>query len=526
VASRIVAQRRSHIEGADVCVSVTDPDGVILKQWSGTGRVPDTMRHLDIVPGFRADEGTIGTSSASTLVTGRPILVQGPEHFASQFSSLTSAGMVIRHPARRRTEGTLNLTCRFADTTPLALAWVCEMVTEIERVLLQDATRAEHMLMERFLSSDRDSRHPVAVLSERTMVTNAAAATLLGGVAHEQLWGHAASNVTENGETRLPGSEITAHCDPVYDDDELIGVVLRLRSPRSPTPRARPSVPVAPDPRPRRLLPGVAGRGERWTAMLRSIERAGRSPLLLVGEPGTGKAAVARALARGTTTVELDALAPSAPGGPPAAAWTARLDDAIATAPTHLIVRHIDRLPPEALEHVGSSLSEADPATRLLATAAGWEGTEPLAWVVPVLVPTLSERVEDIPEIVAELTSQHAHLRQDGEAPVRWGPDALRVLQRLDWPDNVRSLEVAVRVILNAASGHTIGARHLPADLVVRASRRPLHGLERAEALLIRRTLHGTGGNLVQAARELGIARSTLYRKMRSFDIDPEAPSF
>ncbi|MDX6361118.1 MAG: sigma-54 dependent transcriptional regulator, acetoin dehydrogenase operon transcriptional, partial [Streptomyces sp.] len=155
-ASRIVAQRRSHIEGADVCVSVTDPDGVILRQWSGTGRVPDTMRRLDIVPGFRGDEGTIGTSSASTLVTGRPLLVQGPEHFASQFSSLTSAGMVIRHPARRSVEGTLNLTCRFADTTPLALAWVCEMVTEIERVLLQDATRAEHMLMERFLSSGRD----------------------------------------------------------------------------------------------------------------------------------------------------------------------------------------------------------------------------------------------------------------------------------------------------------------------------------------------------------------------------------
>jgi sigma-54 dependent transcriptional regulator, acetoin dehydrogenase operon transcriptional activator AcoR len=137
-------------------------------------------------------------------------------------------------------------------------------------------------------------------------------------------------------------------------------------------------------------------------------------------------------------------------------------------------------------------------------------------------VPPLRERLEDLPALVAKLTERTSCSR----GSVRWMPDALQVLGRLPWPGNVASLESLVRQVASRCSTGYVGAADLPAEVVAQASRRPLAKLEHAEARAIMEALRSAGGNKHRAAESLGIARSTLYRKVRALGLDLSTTAF
>jgi sigma-54 dependent transcriptional regulator, acetoin dehydrogenase operon transcriptional activator AcoR len=128
-----------------------------------------------------------------------------------------------------------------------------------------------------------------------------------------------------------------------------------------------------------------------------------------------------------------------------------------------------------------------------------------------VEIPPLRTRPEDIGPIAASLLAAR-----------RLRPEALQLLERLPWPGNVRELAVA----LHATHAAAIGVDDLPADLRAQAARVPTSGLQRLEAEAISRALAGCGGNKRDAARALGISRSTLYRKLRAYGLDLEHRAF
>ena len=94
-------------------------------------------------------------------------------------------------------------------------------------------------------------------------------------------------------------------------------------------------------------------------------------------------------------------------------------------------------------------------------------------------------------------------------------PVAADAIAAYAWPGNVRELKSALAVAkLCAGSGSAIELAHLPADLAAPATA-PRGELDVAERETLRRALAECHGNLSEAARKLGIARSTLYRMMR-----------
>lgn len=141
--------------------------------------------------------------------------------------------------------------------------------------------------------------------------------------------------------------------------------------------------------------------------------------------------------------------------------------------------------------------------------------------VFPIRVPPLRERVEDIPALVAHFLRRHC---VDLKRPVpRVAPQAMRALQELEYPGNVRELgNLIERALINAAPGEPLSAEHL---LDVRPERRvppptsedaTLDGqLARAERAFIERALGATGGNKTAAARELGVTYRGLIKKMK-----------
>jgi transcriptional regulator with GAF, ATPase, and Fis domain len=153
--------------------------------------------------------------------------------------------------------------------------------------------------------------------------------------------------------------------------------------------------------------------------------------------------------------------------------------------------------------------------------------------VMPIQIPALRERPEDIP-ILAHHFAHHAAM-QLGREITGITPDALAVLQRYEWPGNVRELQHAVEraviltqgTVLLASSFDTIrsalsGRRSPFNGVAAEAQPDPATGalllttldLDEAEAALVERALQVTGGNRTRAAELLGVTDRTLRNKL------------
>jgi DNA-binding NtrC family response regulator len=139
--------------------------------------------------------------------------------------------------------------------------------------------------------------------------------------------------------------------------------------------------------------------------------------------------------------------------------------------------------------------------------------------VIPMHLPPLRSRVDDVPLLAEYFLARHAANR-GGEA-MRLEADALTALQAYDWPGNVRELENALERAAVLAEGETIALAHLPARITAReaprlvSSRPPANPtLEVLEQAYIEWVLAAEGGNKTRAAEVLGIDPSTLYRKL------------
>jgi Nif-specific regulatory protein len=144
--------------------------------------------------------------------------------------------------------------------------------------------------------------------------------------------------------------------------------------------------------------------------------------------------------------------------------------------------------------------------------------------VVPIRVPGLAERREDVAELADFFCTQAVdrhHLPQ-----VRLSPGARRALQSTEWPGHVRQLANVVEVAcIRAAAGGALQVEtaHIFPDGPVEqlGTRRTFQDATRLyQAQLVRDTLEESGWNVVEAARRLDIARSHLYNLINTFGIE------
>ena len=142
-------------------------------------------------------------------------------------------------------------------------------------------------------------------------------------------------------------------------------------------------------------------------------------------------------------------------------------------------------------------------------------------------MPTLREREKDRDILFPMFNVRFETLLRKESTGI--SDQALQVLRDHDWPGNVRELEHVLERACVLCDTTTITSDHLPLEL--QEKERPARPLQPAEKLLeeeneevrIINTLSRTFGNKAQAARLLGIDRSTLYRKLKLYNIDPDA---
>jgi DNA-binding NtrC family response regulator len=146
--------------------------------------------------------------------------------------------------------------------------------------------------------------------------------------------------------------------------------------------------------------------------------------------------------------------------------------------------------------------------------------------VFPIALPPLRERREDIPLLVDHFIAKYA--RDAGKRITGVGSAALAALQSHGWAGNVRELENVIHRSLLLADGPELGLDDLPLSLGAGptfATAQPSPptsaalSLEELEKRAIERALSRHGGNLSDVARQLGIGRSTLYRKLEQYGL-------
>lgn len=303
----------------------------------------------------------------------------------------------------------------------------------------------------------------------------------------------------------------------------------------------------------------LVGGSVAMAAIRARIERLGAvaSPVLILGETGTGKEVVARAIHQAGgrdpfVPIDCTLLGPlletelfghvkgaftgavaAKPGLLEHAGGGTAFFDEIGDLPVELQSKLLRVLQDKEIRPLGSlarrrvefrvlAATNRDLAPRVEAGAFRRDLYYRLN-VVTLRLPPLRERKEDIPELAA------CFLERCGAGGRRLGPALMELLMRHDWPGNVRELESCIQRLVTVNSGPELQPYDLPTALQGGASITPAAAapagvipLRDMERSAIVNALAYTRNDRGRAAELLGISRTTLYRKMKEYGKGPD----
>jgi transcriptional regulator of acetoin/glycerol metabolism len=539
-AAPVLDRLTERFDGTRAAMLLADSQARIVARWVGEHDLLTTMDQTDSAPGFSLMEEFCGTNGlGSVLEERRAVAVIGPEHFAERFLVYACYGAPIRQQGTQRIDGILTFMCPARDASPLMMPFVQQTCEVIQGRLVAMSTRRYRALLDAYVTTLRSSRRAVLAISEQTVIVSSAASRLLGDVDPARLWDSAVAAVSGGGMREivwpLDGErELDVRIRPVHAGGKLAGAVaeLCLRPARAAAPHAEDPARLHPE---RLLLSRLGGTSKPWLYTLRQAARAvaSRQPILITGEAGTGKLELARAIheagrssrgdggASGPGLKVLNAVLASVDG---LAGWMGQVR-ALMSQPGTVVITHLETLEPgraAALAALLDELLEGAPGrvigTAVTGPAVALAGPHLTRLAIHRLtVPPLRDRQEDIPHLTARLLDRH------GCRELRIGADALRALNKASWPGNIRQLDLLVRTLAAERGSGVVTTADLPAELL-QTGRRTLTHLERLEMHAIVAAMRDAEGNKKLAAAELGISRSTLYRKLRTFHLDQEQP--
>jgi two-component system nitrogen regulation response regulator NtrX len=314
----------------------------------------------------------------------------------------------------------------------------------------------------------------------------------------------------------------------------------------------------------------LIGRSSAANQLRQVIERVApaNSRILITGASGTGKELAARMIHEGSTraegpfvavnaaTMEPETMEPElfgVEGGEGRARKIGALEEAhggtlyldeVADMPRETQGKILRVLVDQNFQRVGGStrvfvdVRIVSSTSRDLATMIGEGGFREDLFhrlsVVPIRVPSLAERRDDIPELIDYFMTQFA--LTSGMPPRLIADDAMAVLQSHDWPGNIRELRNNVERMLILAVGDpdaAISADMLPSEVGALVPNTPNGaGGEKLMSLPLREArevfereylvaqINRFGGNISRTAEFIGMERSALHRKLKSLGVD------
>ncbi|MBI2306269.1 MAG: sigma-54-dependent Fis family transcriptional regulator [Rhodocyclales bacterium] len=569
-----------HLARSSSMVLLADNEGMILRSLGDTDFIARASRcHLQ--PGAIWSEREMGTNAIGTaLVEQRTVAVVGDQHYLRRNDFLTCISAPILAPGG----GVLGILDISGDARVAQIhgAALVEMTAGIiENRLIETLPEAAVVLRLHARAEALGSQlEGLAVLSDdgRWLACNRRVQRLLGAAPAAGA-GFAAHFATPwpaliDHACRQGDEPLALHT--LAGGDLLARVSLRVggKRPRSPvappasTPASTPASATGPRSR-RRALDELGTDDPR---MAEAIRRAGRIaecdiPLLIQGETGSGKEWFAQAFHQSgrrsagpfvavncaaipATLIETELFGHTEGAFTGARRSGARGKIREADGGT-LFLDEIGDMP-LALQAVLLRVLE----TRRVAPLGG-QGEEPVDFALvcashqplrqlvehglfrgdlffrlsgmTVSLPPLRER-QDFDRVVRRMLAEEGGGKLRGDDELRIAPAALDLLRRHSWPGNLRQLRNVLRLaVALLGDERLLTPEFLPPEISDGGADGPEHGradcgLRTVQLRLVRETVERHGGNISAAARELGITRTTLYRKLAEGRAEKETP--
>jgi transcriptional regulator of acetoin/glycerol metabolism len=560
VAEALAPRQPPAPSGGNHVLTIFDSDGVMLS-CRGDARVASAMAEFNFAPGGWWAERIVGTNGPGTaLALGHAVHILGSEHFCRAWHPWQCAATPLYDPLTGRLLGAIDLSGPSRDAHPHTLELVRALGLAVERTLLAEGLARRIALMQAF--HDLRARRPgdeLAVVDRSGLVVCASVCAppeLREGAVLELFSGGQAMAMDSMDERERQRLGVRAVA-PLSGAGAPLGWALTLG--------ARPSLH-----RPARAQAQARGLGTRYTfadlvgesaglTQARQVaETAARNdlPVLLIGESGVGKEILAQAIhaasarrQRPFVAVNCAALPPElleselfgyAPGAFTGAARSGSVGRFEAADGGTLFLDEIGELSAAAQAALLRALQEGE-ISRLGAVAPRRVDVRVIAAtqrnpdvavrdgvlrrdlyyrlaVLPCEVPPLRTRREDIPLLVERFLERAA--LELGVTRPRVEAGVWARLEAHEWPGNVRELENLVRRLVATTRG-VVRVEDLPAELGAVRAAAGVMGDEDAERERLHAALR-SARTLGEAARALGIGRSTLYRWMARYGLMPQ----
>jgi transcriptional regulator of acetoin/glycerol metabolism len=561
---------------------LTNQDGVILKA-AGDLRTLTAGEKIHLTTGGDWREAMAGTNGIGTaLATGEPTYIHGSEHFCEGIKSWSCAAAPICEPGTGSIIGVLDISGPPSTYQINNLTLAITAARQIEMVLAEQSAR-QHMRLLAFCLqrlSSCDAAGMIAIDRRGRLVHTTGRVPLPVGIG-ERFPGMDESSAVEDWARHLPQGLRAEWFSPVVVEGSTIGAMLVVPAIRSRSSGKRTAGRInafgsaaghqcggepgsEADPQ-RNCFAQILGQS---AVMLAAVNRGRqlarrRVPVLIEGETGVGKELFARAIHGeergggafvayncGAASKELigselfghvhgaftGATAEGRPGRFELAHGGTLCLDEIGELPLELqpvLLRALE-------EGVVYRLGDTQPRhvdVRLLAMTNRNLHDEVKSGrfrgdlyyrisVTRIQIPPLRERDIDI-DLLVEHFNRRLALRH--AVPVRrLNPEVMTVLRAYSWPGNVREMRNIIENLLLTSREEEIGLDELPAELLAETATVGMAepvllqstSLEETERAAIARAVYGAHGNLAQAARSLGVSRSTLYRKIEIYQLE------
>ena len=579
----VLAQTKVFLRDLETILILTDYNGVNLDV-VGDPKCVENAIGIGMVPGSGWKETVSGSNAVGTaMATGMPTQVHGEEHFIQGFKPWTCTAGIISDPYDNQLLGVIDVS-GLSHTfdkfhVPLVVSWA----NQIQLSLAKNTSEQWNIIKENsqcdFKNSHRNAGKMLFDSQGRLIDHSQNASSILSSLGIE----YDLSMKSRLSLERFGGDEIIYPHDtglwlssdwiePVKEKNEIVGFKIELPSNKRSSQRtSAPSNIVTiksnsqADP-----FEKISGQSASVKASIAKASKAATTPLpvLLLGDTGVGKEMFARAIHEASNfsngpfidlncgaftkdilSSELFGHVEGAFTGAKRGGMMGKIEaanggtlflDEIGEMPLEIQPVFLRVLQERKIHRVGA-IAPIPVNFRLIAATNCYLKREVsdglfrkdlffrLSTVAIALDP-LSRRKDDIEEIA------HIVLKeiQDSQiiVPKRLSASLITALKNREWPGNIRELVNVIECMCYMSSNETLTTEDLPAgyqpgeSLVSgispdqNQSSQSLSNLDIAEQQAIENAINEFSGNITQAAKNLGIAKGTLYRKMKKYNLE------
>ncbi len=565
----IAAQKIHHIydmlRNTGICFALADKLGYILHV-VGDADILEHFKKRNCMPGYRWSEQDIGTCAIGlTLIEQRPLFVKADELYVRHEKDISNAATPIFN-AVNELVGVICLSGKPSVITQLSLGLISQAADAIKLHLTEEHYKKQLMIKDAFLQTllEDGSKGIVALDTVGNIsFANTRACTLLAlpekpegipflnvvdvGSASFLAHTHSKKRGVEEIRTKK-GLVFLSYNHIALKNAEKVGTILSVSEKQDASKQATLSGAA------QFTFDDVLGESEaiKTAKHVAHIAARNEAPVLILGETGTGKELFAQAIHNGGARqghpfvaincgaiprelleselfgYEEGAFTGAQKGGrvgklEAASTGTLFLDE-IGDMPFDMQVKLLRVIQSGELCRVGSATPIKIDIRIISATHRDLEkemrenGFRPdLFYRISTLtlrLPPLRERKEDIPLLTHAFIKRHKDISYEHITP-----QVHTSLQEYDWPGNIRQLENAIDRAIYLAQGKKITLAHIdalrkPPESLTHPC--PQRSVKEAEADIIKNVLAQNKGNISKSAKQLGISRPTLYKKMKA----------